>query len=195
MIKLQDMIIASQLRAGITFKDEGRAYKVIEYKHTKVGRGTASIRVKVRDFETGAVMEKTFISGAKVEPLETENRNLQYLYRDDDSFYFMDSKSFDQSVLSKKLIGDDSRFLQEGRDYRVLFVEDKPLSVELPLSLIFTVKEAEPGVKGDSAAGATKSAILENGLKIKVPLFIKDGDKVKVDTRTGDYLERVSGQS
>lgn len=186
------MISVTQLRAGKTFSLDSKSYQVIEYKHTKLGRGTANIRVKARNLKTGTVEEKTFVSGAKVESLETEVKTLQFLWQDEDDFYFMNPIDFEQYSLSAQLVGEKGKFLQEERKIKVLFAEDQPLSIELPNSMIFKVSQTGPGVKGDTATAVTKLATLENGLEVKVPLFIKMGDKVKIDTRTGEYVERAT---
>lgn len=186
------MISVTQLRAGRTFKHEGKLYQVLEYRHTKMGRGQATIRVRVRDLERDAVVEKTFNSGAKVEPIETQVRSLQYLYRDDKDGYFMETKNFEQFSIPTKIFGDKLGFLREGKEVKILFAEGSPLSFELPNSLVFEVVETAPGVKGDTVSGATKTANLDSGLVVRVPLFVKKSDQVKVDTRTGEYLGRVS---
>lgn len=185
------MISVTDLRAGRVFKLDDEPYQVVEYKHTKLGRGPANIRVKARHLRSGNVIEKVFISGAKVEPLETENRELQYLYRDSESVYLMDPHSFEQFSLPLSVLAKKVSFLKEGEKIKVLFVEDKPLSVELPVSLIFQVVQAPPGVKGDSVTSSFKKVTLDNGMVVKVPLFVKKGDRVKIDTRTGSYLERI----
>ena len=185
------MISVTELRAGRTFRFENEPYQVLEYRHTKLGRGTANIRVKVQNLRSGAIVEKTFISGAKVEPIETEVKFLQYLYQEGDNFYFMEPKTFEQFSLSRAALGPKAKFLQEGKEIKVLFWEKKPLMVELPNSLVFKVIQAPPGVKGNSATASYKPVTLDNHLVVKVPLFIKVGDKIKVDTRTGEYIGRV----
>jgi elongation factor P len=185
------MISVTELRSGKTFRDGGRPFLVLDYKHSKLGRGKANIRVKVRDLQTGAILEKTFISGARVEPIETQKKPRQYLYREGESFVFMDPVSFEQNIIPTKTLGEQAKLLKEGQDVSVLFWEEKPLLVELPVSLVFVIKETGPGVKGDTATRSFKPATLENGVVVKVPLFIKAGDKIKVDTRTGEYLERA----
>jgi len=184
------MISVTELKNGATFSSDGRPFLVLAYKHTKLGRGKANIRVKVRDLQTGAVLEKTFISGAKVEPIATRKKLRQYLYREGENLIFMDPQNFDQDTVSAKILGDQARFLQEGQPVSVLFWEEKPLLVELPVSLVLAIKETGPGVKGDTATRSFKPATLENGMVVKVPLFVKAGDKVKVDTRTGEYLKK-----
>ncbi len=194
------MISVTELRNGATFHEDGRPFLVLNYKHTKLGRGKASIRVKVKDLQTGSVLEKTFISGAKVEPIQTQKKLMQYLYQEGESFVFMDPVTFEQNTISSKVLGKQARFLKEGQEISILFQEPstssgrgkKPLLAELPISLEFKVKETGPGVKGDTATRSFKPATLENGVVVKVPLFIKVGDKIKVDTRTGEYLERAA---
>ena len=185
------MISVTELRSGRFFRLNGEPCRVVEYKHTKLGRGTANIKVKVRNLRTGKVMEKTFISGAKVEPLEAEIKELQYLYKDTRDACFMDPRSFEQFSLPLLVLGLKADFLKEGEKVRVFFSEEKPLSIELPVALVFEVVQAPPGVRGDSATASFKQVTLDNGLVIKAPLFIKKGDQVKIDTRTGDYIERI----
>jgi len=186
------MISVTELRAGRTFQVDGVPYQVIEYKHTKMGRGTANIRVKVRSLLDGSVVEKTFISGAKVEPIETEVKTVQYLYQQGDELCFIDSRTYEQFSLAKSVMAGKEKFLKEGDEVKILLWDEKPLGVELPNFLIFKVTSTSPGIKGDSVTASFKPAIMENGLVVRVPLFINVGDKIKVDTRTGEYLERVS---
>lgn len=185
------MISVTELRTGATFKMDDAPFRVIEYKHTKMGRGTASIRVRVCNLLTGAVVDKTFISGAKVEPIETEPRVLHYLYREDDEFKFIDPQTYEQVSLPRATLEGQEKFLKENEAVRVIFWEENPLAVELPITLIFQVAATPPGVKGDSVSASFKPATLDNGLETKVPLFINIGDKIKVDTRSGEYIERV----
>ena len=185
------MISATELRNGATFRMDGQPYQVLEYKHTKLGRGTANIRVKVRNLATGGVVEKSFISDARVEELATQTRELQYLYKDGENAYFMDPRNFEQFSLPLPILDRQADFLKEGENVRVMFADDQPLSIQLPLAMIFTVTQAPPGVKGDSANASFKQVVLDNGLKTKVPLFVNEGDRVKIDTRTSAYLERI----
>lgn len=184
------MIPVTDLRSGQAFLSGDEPYQVLEYKHTQLARGTANIRVKVRHLETGNVVVKTFISGARVEPIDLQSRSLQYLYQDGESFYFMDDRTFEQFSLPVSLLEGKEKFLQEGSLVKVVFWEEKPLMVELPVSLTFEVKQTAPGVKGNTVSASFKPATLVNGLKVKVPLFIKAGDKIKVDTRSGEYLKK-----
>ena len=185
------MISVTELRSGRFFRLNGEPCRVVEYKHTKLGRGTANIKVKLRNLRTGKVVEKTFISGAKVEPLEAETKELQYLYKDARDACFMDPRSFEQFSLPLSVLSRKIDFLKEGEKIKVFFCGDKPLLVELPVALVFEVTQAPPGVKGDSATASFKQVTLDNGLVVKVPLFIEKGDRVKIDTRTGHYIERI----
>ncbi len=185
------MIDVNQLRNGTAFELEGAPYLVLKYEFTKMGRGTASVRVKVRNLKTGSVTQKGFTSGAKVENISLRRIPMQYLYSDDTTAFFMDPKSFEQVELDKELIADQLPYFSEGLDVLVLFWEDQALAVELPPKLTFSVKETGPGEKGNSASNVYKQATLNNGLDIKVPLFIKQGEKVIIDTRTGEYVSRA----
>ena len=193
------MISVTELRAGRAFQIDGIPYQVIEYKHTKMGRGTANIRVKVRNLYDGTIVQKTFISGAKVEPIETQTRIVQYLYQQEEEFYFIDPRTYEQFSLAKPIMGGKEKFLKEGEEVKILFwsfasaqdKEDIPLGIELPPKMEFIVAETGPGVKGDSVTASFKPATLDNGLVVRVPLFVNVGDKIKVDTRTGEYLERA----
>ena len=185
------MISVTDLRAGTVFQLDGRPLLVLEYKHTKMGRGTANIKVKVRDLESGGVLEKTFISGAKVEPIDSHVKELQYLYRQGDEFFFLDPITFDQVSLGKDVLGETKDFLKEGLKAKVMFWQERPLSVELAKSVTYEVKETDPGAKGNSATNVFKPAILDSGLTVRVPLFIKVGEKIRIDTRTGEYIERA----
>jgi len=157
-----------------------------------MGRGTANIKLKTKNLITGAVVDKTFISGAKVEPVETETKLTQYLYREGADYFFMDPRTFEQFSLSGKILAGKEKFLKEEQSLKILFWKEKPLAVEMPLNMIFVVTQTPPGVKGDSVNASFKPATLDNGLEVKVPLFVNEGDKIKVDTRTGEYVERVT---
>jgi len=185
------MISVTELRAGRTFQINGVPYQVMEYKHTKMGRGTANIKLKTKNLKTGAVTEKTFISGARVEPIQTEVKSLQYLYQEGDNFHFMDPRSFAQFSFQRAALAGKEKFLKEGEEVKILFWDDQPLTIELPNSLVFEVVQTSPGIKGDSVTASFKPATLDNGLAVRVPLFINVGDKIKVDTRTGEYIEKA----
>lgn len=185
------MFSVTELRNGTIFKDDGNLFLVLEYKHVKLGRGNANIKVKVKNLKTGAVVKKTFLSGQKVEEVRLESKKAQYLYQDEEGFYFMDPSTFEQFKVGEGILGEKKRFLKEGLVYDVRFFEGKPLSFDLPVFLELEVRETGPGVKGNSATNIYKKAVLENGLTVSVPLFVKVGEKVKVDTRTGEYGGRA----
>lgn len=199
------MISVTDLRAGAVFVDNNQLFKVLKYEHTKLGRGTATIKVKVKNLKTGSITEKSFISGARVEEASLTKKQTQYLYSETGSwkleagnqnvklknYVFMDPVTFEQFAISEEKISEEAKFLQEGMMVSMLFYGDEPLSLELPVKMDFKVIQADPGVKGNSATNIYKDAVLKNGLKIKVPLFVKEGDMVKVDTRTGEYVERA----
>lgn len=185
------MLNATDLRNGAVFKEDGQILQVITYEHIKMGRGSGTIKVKVRNLKTGSTTEKSFITGARVEEADVEKKKTQFLYKDGESYYFMDPVSFEQFPLALSIIGDQAKFLQDGMEVNLLVGEGQALSIELPNSLIYTINETGPGEKGNSVSNVYKDATLDNGLLIKVPMFMKNGDKVKVDTRSGQYVERV----
>jgi len=185
------MISITELRAGKIFKENGQPYLVLKYEHTKMGRGTANIKIKIKNLKTGAVTEKSFISGARVEEVSTSKQKLQFLYQDQSNFYFMNQKTFEQVEIPVSLLKEQKDFLKEEVLVEVLFVEGEPVLVELAPKMKFKVKETGPGVKGDSATNIFKPAILENGLKIKIPLFVEASEEIWVDTRSGEYVGRV----
>ena len=185
------MINSTDLKNGATFLSNGKPYKVLKYTHIKVGRGGAIVRVSARNLESGGVEEKTFSSNIKVDEINTSKRKLQFLYLDADIAMFMDSKTYDQVEVPKSIIKDELPFIKEGEEVTLLFWEDKVLSVEIPPKVALAIADTAPGVKGNSATNMYKSAMLENGSSVKVPLFINKGDKVVVDTRTGEYVERA----
>lgn len=191
------MTNVTQLRSGATFLEEGDPWVVIKYEHIKLGRGTANIKVKIRNLKTDVLRERVFISGASVEEVSTFKRKLQFLYRDQQVFYFMDPKTFEQFEILEESLETQVPFLTEGTFFDLLFWEQSsfrgqtPLSLELPPKMKFKISSTSPGVKGNSAANVYKDATLENGLKIKVPLFIKEGEMVIVDTRDHGYVERA----
>ena len=186
------MIGATELKNGINFLLEGQPVRVVKYNHIKIGRGGASVRVIARNLLNGNMEDKTFSANSKFEDIVTTKKTLQFLYQDPDNAYFMNSSTFEQIELSLELLGDDIKYLKEGEEVDVLYWDETPLSVELPPKIVLKVKETVPGVKGNSATNIYKPATLENDLEIKVPLFIKVGDKIRVDTRTSEYVERVN---
>lgn len=186
------MISATQLKNGTTFEMDGMPFKVIKYTHQKIGRGGANVKLVVRNLQTGNQEEKTINSNAKVDEISTTKRPLQYLYNDGSNASFMDPRNFEQVEIPMKVIKNQLPFIKEGETAEILFWNEKPLSVEIAPKVTLRVKETTPGTKGNSATNVFKPAKLENGLEVKVPLFVKEGDKVRIDTRTGEYTERVN---
>jgi elongation factor P len=184
------MISVTDLRAGIVFEDQGSIFQVLSYEHVKMGRGSANIKVKVKNLRTGSTVDKSFINGAKVKPVSVFKRDLQYLYKDSDFVYFMNPKTFEQVNMSLDVL-EGHKFLKEGDNFSVSFLDDEPLSLNLPPKMELIVSETGPSFKGNSATTVFKDAVLENGIKTKVPPFIKIGDKIRVDTRTGEYTEKA----
>ena len=186
------MISVTDLRAGKTFLQDGKPCIVTRYEHKKLGRGNAVIKTTVRNIITCAVSEIGFNSGSKVEEINTVKRQLQYLYHDQKSAVFMDPKSYEQVEIPQNVIKEQIVYTKEGESVNVLFWDDKPLSLELPPKVTLVVRETDPGIKGNSASNVYKSATLENGLRVRVPLFVNKGQKIRVDTRTGEYVERAN---
>lgn len=185
------MITVTDLRAGTIFTENGNLYQVLSYEHIKMGRGSANIKVKVKNVKNGGTTEKSYINGAKVNDVSVLKKDLQYLYKDNDFAYFMDPRSFEQHSIPLKTVGAEASYLKEGEPYNISFLGTEALSINLPPKMVFEVSETAPGVKGNSATNVFKDAILENGINVKVPRFIKIGDKVRVDTRTGAYTEKA----
>jgi len=185
------MIDVNQLRKGVTFELDGNIYRVLEYQHIKPGRGNATIRTKIRDLHSGATLNKTFTSGDRVQDIRLDHATVQYMYNDGDTYYFMDTETYEQPALSKEMLGDAINYLTEGLTLELESYEGRPIGIELPITVDLEVVSCEPGVKGDTATGATKAATLSTGLVVQVPLFIDQGDFVRVDTRTGEYLTRA----
>ncbi len=185
----------TELRNGAVFKEDGNLLQVITYEHNKTGRGSGTIRLKVRNLRSGSVTEKSFITGARVEEAAVDKRKVQYLYRDGDSptheLNFMDPSTFEQFSLPVSVAGDSAKFLRDSLDVILLVVADEPISLELPLSLVYEITETGPGEKGNTVSNVFKEATMDNGLVVKVPMFMKVGEKIKVDTRSGQYVERV----
>ena len=183
------MISGSELRKGIIIELEGKLYQVIDYQHVKMKR-TALAKVKLRDITAGHTVERTFMSDEKLVRARLDSRPMQYLYNDGDLYYFMDEESFEQIAVSTNQLGDVLNYLKEGASVEVSSYKGEVIGMELPITVELKVIESEPGFKGDTATAGSKSAKLETGLSIQVPLFINEGDVIKVNTRTGTYLER-----
>ena len=184
-------INVTDLKGGVAFLHYGKPYQVVKYNLIKLGRGSATVRVTARNLETGGTEEIAYQSNTNVEEANTDKRKLQYLYKDASMAYFMDSVSFEQIEIPLAVLGDQIAYIKDGDNVSVLFWEDKALSVDLPPKVVLKVIETDPGVKGNSASNIYKPAVLENGLKTKVPLFIGTGESIRVDTRTGEYIERA----
>jgi len=185
------MIDVNQLRKGTTFKLDDDIYKVIEYQHHKPGRGKAVIRTKIRNLRTGVTIEKNFISGDRVEDIRIDRIPVEYLYNDSVFYYFMNSETFEQIPLSAAILGEGVQYLVDNMALNIYAYEGEPIDIELPITVDLRVVEAPIAVAGDTATGATKTVTLESGLKVNVPLFVNEGDTIRVDTRTGEYLTRV----
>ncbi len=181
----------TDLRNGTFFKEGKDILLVLNYEHVKTGRGSGNIKVKVRNIRSGAVTEKSFITGARVNEADVNKVKGQFLYRDGETFNFMDPISFEQFTIPANVIGDQAKFLKDGLDVILIVSEGEALGLELPMSLVYTITETGPEEKGNTVSNVFKEAVLDNGLVVKVPMFMKVGEKVKVDTRSGEYIERV----
>ena len=185
------MIDVNSLRKGTTFTLDNDLFKVIEYQHHKPGRGKATIRTTIRNLRTGAIIQKNFISGDRVQDIRVEGRIVQYLYSDGDFCHFMDVETYEQPALSASVLGDDLLYLKENTEIKLLQHEGETIDYELPTTVELEVKESEMAVAGDTATGATKQVTLETGLQVRAPLFVNPGDVIRVDTRSGEYLSRA----
>ena len=186
------MISTSDLRRGAMFELDGQIVSVMDFQHQKIGRGSAQVRMRLRNVRTGAIFDRTVQAGDKWPRVRLDHRTVQYLYREDDNFYVMDQETFDQFALSKAQLAEAVNYLKENMTFDLLLYENEPVDVELPITVELAVTHADPGFKGDTATGGTKPATLETGVTVQVPLFVNTGDVVRVDTRTGTYLTRVS---
>lgn len=186
------MIDTGGLRKGLTLDFDGELVKVVDYQHVKQGRGSAFVRLTLRNLRTGSTTQQTFQAGSKFQTARLERRRIQFLYSDDGQYHFMDVDTFEQFPLNQETLGDTVNYLVENEVIDLLTYQDQPVDVEAPITVNLEVTETDPGVKGDTATGGTKPATLQTGLTVNVPLFINIGDVVKVDTRTGEYLERAS---
>ena len=186
------MYSPSDFRKGLRIIVDDQPYYVVEYQHFKMGRGKANIRTKLKHIKTGAVVEKVFSTNDSFKPPDMVSKKMQYLYENVGEFSFMDSETFEQIAIPVDNLGDAKWYLLENEEYKVLFLDNEAISVDLPASVILEVTATEPSAKGDTVSNVTKPATLSTGLTVKVPPFVKEGDKVKVDTRTGEYLERAN---
>lgn len=185
------MIPVTQLRKGVTFQVDDQLWKVLEYDHYKPGRGGALIRTRLRNLRTGATVNRTFLSGDRVQDIRLESQTVQYLYTDGDLYHFMNTETYEQPALRKEVLEDVIPYLKEGITLDIAMYEGEPIDIQLPITVDLKVVDAPPGYAGDTATNANKEVILETGMKLQVPLFVNAGDTVRVDTRTGEYLTRV----
>jgi len=185
------MYSTADFRKGLKIEWEGTPYIIVEFQHVKPGKGGAFVRTKIKNLITGRVIDQTFRSGEKVERPDLQEKDMQYLYAEGDRYCFMDNETYEQIYLTAEQLGDSKDFLQDNLNLKVLYYKGQPIAVELPTFVELTVTHTEPGFKGDTASGGSKPATLETGAVIQVPLFIDIGDRLKVDTRTGTYVERL----
>lgn len=185
------MINVSDLRGGNLVEFDGVLYRVSTFQHVKPGKGGGFVRLKLKNVELGTVTDKTLDSDERVGDPPVEEKEMQYLYKQGDKFVFMDTETYEQLELSEEEVGEGYQWLKEEMSIEVLFYKERPISVKLPITVNLKIMTSEPGIKGDRVSGASKPATLESGATIQVPLFVKEGDVIKVDTRTGEYLERV----
>lgn len=185
------MISAGEFRNGATFEMDGSVYSIIEFQHVKPGKGAAFVRTKIRNVISGAVTERTFNPNDKFPTAFIERKDMQYLYNDGDLYYFMDPDSFEQIPISKSVLGENFKFVKENMDCKILSFKGNVFGVEPPNFVELEITKTDPGFKGDTATNAQKPAIVETGAEIKVPLFINEGEKIRIDTRTGEYMERA----
>lgn len=186
------MFSTSDFRKGLKIEFKGEPCEIIDFQHVKMGRGGAVIRTKMKSILTGNVLEETFRSGEKFERPELETKSMQYLYFQDNLYYFMDTENYEQHPFTEKQLGDARLFIKENMNVTALYYKGQPIGVELPIFVELAIAETEPGFKGDTASGGSKPAKLETGAQVKVPFHINQGDIIKVDTRSGEYVERVN---
>ena len=185
------MISAGDFRNGMTFEMDGQVYQVVEFQHVKPGKGAAFVRTKYKNVKTGAVVERSFNPTEKFEQAQLDRADMSYLYADGNLYYFMDTETFEQIPVSKDLLGDNLNYIKEGMVCRIVSYKGTIFGIEPPTFVELLVTECEPGVRGDTATNATKTAKVESGYEVRVPLFINEGDIIRIDTRTGDYMDRV----
>lgn len=185
------MYSTAEFKKGLRIEVDGTPYIIVDFQHVKPGKGGAFVRTKLKNLLNGRVVDQTFRSGEKVDKPDLMEREMQYLYREGDRYCMMDNETFEQIMLSTEQVGEARLYLIENLNVEVLFYNKEPIAVELPTFVELAIAQTEPGVRGDTASGGSKPAVLESGATLQVPLFINEGDRVKVDTRTGTYIERV----
>jgi len=186
------MATSNDIKNGTVIKENGQLWSVVEFQHVKPGKGGAFVRTKQKNVVSGKIIDKTYNAGAKIETATVDRRDYQYLYQDGADFVFMDKSDYDQLSVSGSVVGDASKYMLENQDVQIALHEGEPLYVEMPASVVLEITYTEPGLQGDRSTGGTKPATVETGAEIQVPLFLETGTKVKVDTRTGEYLGRVN---
>ena len=189
---MAEVYMAGDIRNGTTFELEGSVYKVVEFQHVKPGKGAAFVRTKLKNVINGSVLEKTFNPSEKLQGAEIEKKEMQYLYADGDLYYFMDNETYEQIPLNKSDLGDTLKYLKENMNVKILSFKGNVFAIEPPIFVELEIKYTEPGFSGNTSTGATKPAELETGYSINVPLFVNTGDIIRIDTRTGEYMERLN---
>jgi len=184
------MLSTTDFRKGLRIKLEGEIYYIVDFQHARTAQRRAFVRTKLKNIRTGAVLEKTFAAGETFDEPDFVEKTMQFLYSAGDEYHFMDTKTYDQISLTEDQLGDSKWYLKENSEYKVMFFEGQPVNVDLPASVVLKIASTEPAIKGDSVTNITKNATLETGLVVKVPLFVKEGEYVKIDTRTNEYIER-----
>jgi len=186
------LISTGDLKKGVVFEMDNQLFQVMDYQHLKIGRGSAQVRMRLRNVRTGAVIDRTVQAGEKWPRVRLEHRSVQYLYEDPPNYVFMDQETYDQMTLSPQQLGEAVNYLKDGLEMELLMHDTDPIGVELPITVDLRIEETDPGFRGDTASGGTKPAKLETGLVVSVPLFVNAGESIRIDTRSGTYLERVS---
>jgi elongation factor P len=189
------MATTADIKKGLTVQVEGQIFVVADFQHVKPGKGGAFVRITLKNIKTGRVIERTLNSGASLDIVRIDARDMQYLYREGDFYYFMDQESYEQVAIAKEMVGDNEKWMKDGSICRVNFLQDQPLSMEVPNFLELRIVETAPGVKGDTVSGSGKPATLETGAVVQVPFFVDQGDIIRVDTRTSEYLDRIKRTS
>lgn len=186
------MISTAELKKGATIEMDGKLWSIMDYSHIKTGRGSAQVKIKLRDVRSGSIIEHTVQSGTKFNRARVERREMQYLYSDDQFYYFMNTENYEQIPVGAEKVADANKYLKENDTCEVVLYGDEVIGIELPISVELTITQTDPGFKGDTATGGTKPATLETGLVVQVPLFLEEGARIKVNTDSGSYIERVS---
>lgn len=185
------MIDVNELRKGVIFELDGNLFRVLDYSHNKTGRGNAVIKVKARNMRSGSTIEKSFNSGDRIKDVRLDHHNVQFLYKDDTFFHFMDTETFEQVAVEKGVLGDAAGFMKENLEVKLTLYQNEPMDIELPTTVDLKVIHAEAAVRGDTATGVTKKVQVETGAVVDVPLFVNEGDTIRVDTRSGSYVTRA----